>query len=119
MISDIENQPLNKGLFGDDFKWGVSTAAAQTEGALDADGRGRFAFCREETALVQRLPERQWHNFRRSSVTHGPCIDRPFRAIGLFDEYGRGVWRPSIDHKSTRFGNVDVVIAQQFELIEH
>jgi beta-glucosidase len=41
MISNIENTPLNKQLFGDDFEWGVSTAAPQTEGNLDTDGRGR------------------------------------------------------------------------------
>ena len=40
MISDIENQPVNRQLFGDDFEWGVSTAAPQIEGALDVDGRG-------------------------------------------------------------------------------
>ena len=31
---------LNKELFGKDFKWGVSTAAFQIEGACDADGKG-------------------------------------------------------------------------------
>jgi beta-glucosidase len=31
---------LNKSLFGKDFKWGVSTAAFQIEGASDADGKG-------------------------------------------------------------------------------
>ncbi len=31
---------LNKSLFGHDFKWGVSTAAFQIEGASDADGKG-------------------------------------------------------------------------------
>ncbi|MGZ3946388.1 MAG: glycoside hydrolase family 1 protein, partial [Mucilaginibacter sp.] len=31
---------LNRSLFGDDFKWGVSTAAFQIEGAHDADGKG-------------------------------------------------------------------------------
>ena len=31
---------LNKSLFGNDFKWGVSTAAFQIEGACDADGKG-------------------------------------------------------------------------------
>ncbi|MEO6523219.1 MAG: GH1 family beta-glucosidase [Mucilaginibacter sp.] len=41
MISDIENQAFNKQLFGDDFEWGVSTAAPQIEGSLDTDGRGR------------------------------------------------------------------------------
>ncbi len=27
--------------------------------------------------------------------------------------------RTPVEHKSARFGNVDVVVAQQFELIEH
>lgn len=31
---------LNKESFGDNFKWGVSTAAFQIEGAHDADGKG-------------------------------------------------------------------------------
>lgn len=40
MLSSPENTPLNKKLFGDDFAWGVSTAAFQVEGACDADGKG-------------------------------------------------------------------------------
>ena len=32
---------LNKLLFGGDFKWGVSTAAFQIEGACDVDGKGK------------------------------------------------------------------------------
>jgi len=31
---------FKRSLFGDDFKWGVSTAAFQIEGAHDADGKG-------------------------------------------------------------------------------
>src|SRR5579872_1189766 len=31
---------FDKSLFGDDFEWGVSTAAFQMEGAHDADGKG-------------------------------------------------------------------------------
>src|ERR1700712_4817172 len=40
MKSNIQDIPLNKQLFGDDFIWGVSTAAVQIEGAHDADGKG-------------------------------------------------------------------------------
>jgi len=40
MISLSEDIPINKELFGDDFAWGVSTAAFQTEGACDAEGKG-------------------------------------------------------------------------------
>ena len=36
----IQDTPLNKRLFGNDFVWGVSTAALQIEGAHDADGKG-------------------------------------------------------------------------------
>jgi beta-glucosidase len=30
---------MNKSDFGPDFKWGVSTASLQTEGAWDVDGK--------------------------------------------------------------------------------
>jgi beta-glucosidase len=36
----IEKNNLNKHLFGDDFEWGVSTAAPQIEGSFDIDDRG-------------------------------------------------------------------------------
>ncbi|MFH7017603.1 GH1 family beta-glucosidase [Flavobacterium sp. FlaQc-47] len=39
-MNKIENSFLNKNQFGDDFLWGVSTAAFQIEGANDADGKG-------------------------------------------------------------------------------
>jgi len=39
-MNKIENSFLNKDQFGDDFLWGVSTAAFQIEGAHDADGKG-------------------------------------------------------------------------------
>ncbi|RZJ48633.1 MAG: beta-glucosidase [Flavobacterium sp.] len=39
-MNKIDNALLNKEQFGDDFLWGVSTAAFQIEGAHDADGKG-------------------------------------------------------------------------------
>lgn len=39
-MNKTENSFLNKNQFGDDFLWGVSTAAFQIEGAHDADGKG-------------------------------------------------------------------------------
>ncbi|GAB2689167.1 GH1 family beta-glucosidase [Mucilaginibacter koreensis] len=36
----MEENRLNRQLFGDDFAWGVSAAAFQTEGAWDTDGKG-------------------------------------------------------------------------------
>jgi beta-glucosidase len=39
-MNKAENSFLNKDQFGADFLWGVSTAAFQTEGAHDADGKG-------------------------------------------------------------------------------
>lgn len=40
MDSTTPDNLLNKQLFGDDFAWGVSTAALQIEGAHDVDGKG-------------------------------------------------------------------------------
>ncbi|OOQ61638.1 GH1 family beta-glucosidase [Mucilaginibacter pedocola] len=40
MASELTGQELDKKLFGDDFAWGVSTAALQTEGSCDIDGKG-------------------------------------------------------------------------------
>jgi beta-glucosidase len=40
MTPNIHDPQLTKQLFGDDFAWGVSTAALQTEGSCDADGKG-------------------------------------------------------------------------------
>lgn len=40
MDSTTPDTSLHKQLFGDNFAWGVSTAALQIEGAHDADGKG-------------------------------------------------------------------------------
>ena len=39
-MNKVENSFLHKNQFGDDFLWGVSTAAFQIEGAHDVDGKG-------------------------------------------------------------------------------
>ncbi|RYU92225.1 beta-glucosidase [Mucilaginibacter terrigena] len=40
MATDNPDTSFSKQLFGDDFAWGVSTAALQIEGSCDADGKG-------------------------------------------------------------------------------
>ena len=40
MEPTIQDTHFSKKLFGDDFTWGVSTAAPQIEGACNADGKG-------------------------------------------------------------------------------
>ena len=40
MESTSNNAKFSKQLFGDDFIWGVATAALQIEGSCDADGKG-------------------------------------------------------------------------------
>lgn len=40
LFSNFSETPFNKGLLGNDFMWGVSTAAAQIEGAANKDGKG-------------------------------------------------------------------------------
>jgi beta-glucosidase len=71
----MEQQQLSKKLFGDNFVWGVSTAAFQTEGAFDADGKG----------------ESIWDHFtkRKGKVRNGD------KAIIACDFYGR--YREDID----------------------
>jgi beta-glucosidase len=41
MESKIQDIPFDKKLFGDDFAWGVSTAAFQVEGSCDIGGKGQ------------------------------------------------------------------------------
>ena len=40
ILTTIQDPLLNKELFGDDFAWGVSSAALQIEGSCDVDGKG-------------------------------------------------------------------------------
>jgi beta-glucosidase len=40
MVSELTGQELDKKLFGNNFAWGVSTAALQTEGSCNVDGKG-------------------------------------------------------------------------------
>jgi beta-glucosidase len=65
---------LTKQLFGDDFAWGVSTAALQTEGSCDADGKGASI----------------WDTFtaRKGKVLNG---DKPTIACEFYDDYQRDI----------------------------
>jgi len=61
---------LSKQLFGDDFAWGVSTAALQIEGSCDADGKG--------TSI--------WDTFsaRKGKILNG---DKPTTACDFYSRY--------------------------------
>lgn len=74
MVSDISNIPLDKRLFGDDFVWGVSTAALQTEGSCDADGKGLSV----------------WDTFsaRKGKILNG---DKPTVACDYYANYHRDI----------------------------
>lgn len=67
-------QPLNKDLFGDDFVWGVSTAALQIEGSCDADGKGPSI----------------WDTFsaRKGKILNG---DKPSTACDFYANYQRDI----------------------------
>ncbi|MES2265822.1 MAG: GH1 family beta-glucosidase [Bacteroidota bacterium] len=61
---------LSKQLFGDDFAWGVSTAALQIEGSCDADGKGPSI----------------WDTFsnRKGKILNG---DKPNTACDFYNRY--------------------------------
>ncbi|MBD1392227.1 GH1 family beta-glucosidase [Mucilaginibacter glaciei] len=65
---------LTKELFGDDFAWGVSTAALQTEGACDAHGKGPSI----------------WDAFtaKKGKVLNG---EKPTIACEFYDNYQRDI----------------------------
>ncbi|GGH06030.1 GH1 family beta-glucosidase [Mucilaginibacter phyllosphaerae] len=73
---DIANldTPLTKQLFGDDFAWGVSTAALQIEGACDADGKGPSI----------------WDTFsaRKGKILNG---DKPHKACDFYSRYEQDI----------------------------
>ncbi|RYY11661.1 MAG: glycosyl hydrolase family protein, partial [Chitinophagaceae bacterium] len=51
----IDPNVIERGDFGPDFKWGVSSAAFQTEGSCDADGKGISIwdeFTRQKNAII-------------------------------------------------------------------
>jgi beta-glucosidase len=70
MGSDIHDSGLSKELFGDDFIWGVSTAAFQIEGAHNTDGKG----------------ESIWDNFsaKKGKILNG---DKPNIACDFYNRY--------------------------------
>jgi beta-glucosidase len=65
---------FNKKLFGDDFAWGVSTAALQMEGACDADGKG----------------ESIWDVFsaKKGKILNG---DKPTIACDFYNQYEKDI----------------------------
>jgi beta-glucosidase len=66
---------MNKADFGKDFHWGVSIAAAQNEGAIDADGRGLSI----------------WDVFasRRGKIRSGHS---PMVACDFYNRYKEDIW---------------------------
>lgn len=74
MDTAAQDSKLNKKLFGDDFAWGVSTAAFQTEGSCDIDGKG----------------ESIWDNFtsRKGKVLNG---DKATTACDFYASYKKDI----------------------------
>ena len=70
MESTIQRNQLSKESFGDDFIWGVSTAALQIEGSCDADGKG----------------ESVWDNFtaKKGKILNG---DNPLIACDFYNRF--------------------------------
>src|ERR1039458_5662839 len=65
---------FNKNLFGDDFIWGVSTAAFQIEGSCDVDGKG----------------ESIWDAFtsKKGKILNG---DKPDIACDFYNQYQQDI----------------------------
>ncbi|PAW94524.1 beta-glucosidase [Mucilaginibacter sp. MD40] len=74
MDTDKSFTSLDKNLFGDNFAWGVSTAALQTEGSCDADGKGPSV----------------WDTFsnKRGKILNG---HKPTHACEFYNEYRRDI----------------------------
>jgi len=74
MKPDIGDKPFNKNLFGDDFIWGISTAAPQIEGAHNADGKG----------------ESIWDVFaaKKGNILNG---DTHYQACDFYSQYQRDI----------------------------
>ncbi len=70
----MTEEELHRGQFGDDFQWGVSTAAFQIEGSCDADGKGRSI----------------WDSFTASG---GKILDRHHAKVAcdFYKEYERDI----------------------------
>ncbi|RYZ93815.1 MAG: glycosyl hydrolase family protein, partial [Sphingobacteriaceae bacterium] len=74
MEPDIHHAAIRKELFGPDFIWGVSTAAFQTEGACDCDGKG----------------ESIWDNFtaKKGRIFNG---DKAHTACDFYNSYKQDI----------------------------
>jgi len=74
METKIQDIQIGKKLFGEDFIWGVSTAALQTEGSCDIDGKG--------TSI--------WDTFaaKKGKILNG---DNPNNACEFYHQYQRDI----------------------------
>jgi len=74
MESTSKDTDLSKKLFGDNFKWGVSVAALQIEGACDVDGKG----------------ESIWDVFssKKGRILNG---DHPRQTCNFYNEYKQDI----------------------------
>ncbi|TWR31335.1 beta-glucosidase [Mucilaginibacter pallidiroseus] len=74
MTSETPDTTFTRQLFGEDFAWGVSTAALQTEGSCDADGKSPSI----------------WDTFtaKKGRVLNG---DTPVHACRFYEDYKRDI----------------------------
>jgi beta-glucosidase len=74
MTPNLHDNQFNKDLFGDDFAWGVSAAALQTEGSCSADGKGVSI----------------WDTFsaQKGKILNG---DKPTYACEFYEHYERDI----------------------------
>jgi beta-glucosidase/6-phospho-beta-glucosidase/beta-galactosidase len=57
-----------------DFIWGVATSSFQTEGVLDADGRGKFGLVAQDRSTGVRTPKASYAWF--SALARSGTLDQ-------------------------------------------